>query len=118
MTSLDRFQLFFASPRLRRIFLAFAITLGSLRLLSMTISALGATAQSVPFTLCKESTTWTRPDASQQARIWNDARYSDHGAKAYEWNHDFLLVPTDSASIQYHMENEAGLWTEGVSSGK
>ena len=95
-------------PRVRLVWIA----LGLWRLTSLAVSAYPLPSQAVPFTICKESTTWTRPTASQQAKIWSDARYSDHGAKAYEWNHQFLLMPPDSTSIQYHAENEAGLWTE------
>ena len=87
------------------------IALGLWRLTSLAVSA-PLPSQTVPFTICKESTTWTRPTASQQAKIWSDARYSDHGVKAYEWTHQFLSVPPDSTSIQYHAGNEAGLWTE------
>jgi len=79
---------------------------------SISAGAHPLVSETVPFTICKESTTWTRPTARQQGKIWSDARYSAHGAKAYEWNHQFLLVPPDSASIQYHAGNEAGLWTE------
>jgi hypothetical protein len=93
------------------------IALGLWRLTSLAVSA-PLPSQAVPFTICKESTTWTRPTASQQAKIWSDARYSDHGAKAYEWTHQFLLVPPDSASIQYHARNEAGLWTEDTFSSR
>ena len=90
------------------------IALGFGRLFSLFISGFAATSQPVPFIVCKESATWTRPTAAQQAKIWNDPRYADHGANAYEWNHEFLFVPPDSASIQYHMANEAGLWTENT----
>jgi hypothetical protein len=90
------------------------IASGLVRLSFPFINTFAATSQSVPFIVCKESITWTRPTAAQQAKIWNDPRYSDDGANAYEWNHEFLLVPVDSASIQYHMGNEAGLWTENT----
>ena len=97
-------------PAVRLLLIAF----GFWRLTSLAIGASPLPSQSVRFTVCKESITWTRPTASQQAKIWNDARYSDHGANAYEWNHQFLLVPPDSTSIQYHAANEAGLWTENT----
>ena len=32
-------------------------------------------AESIPFEVCAESTTWTRPTPEVQAKIWNDARY-------------------------------------------
>ena len=99
---------FLFRPAVRLVLIALVLW----RLNSPAVNAYPLLSQAVPFTICKESTTWTRPAASQQAEIWSDARYSDHGAKAYEWNHQFLLVPPDSTSIQYHAGNEAGLWTE------
>jgi hypothetical protein len=113
MTIPARFRLFRA-VLFRPVVRALLIALGVWRLTVLALAALPSPAQTIPFTVCKESTTWTRPTANEQAKIWNDARYAEHGAKAYEWNHEFLFVPTDSASIQYHMENEAGLWTEGT----
>jgi hypothetical protein len=112
MTASARFRLFRIALLFRPAVRLLLIALGFWRLTSLAVSAYPLLSQSVPFTICKESTTWTRPTASQQAKIWSDARYSDHGAKAYEWNHQFLLVPPDSTSIQYHAGNEAGLWTE------
>ena len=108
MTAPARFRLFRIALLFRPAVRLFLIALGFWRLTSLAVSAYPLPSQSVPFTICKESTTWTRPTASQQAKIWNDARYSDYGAKAYEWNHQFLLVPPDSTSIQYHAGNEAG----------
>jgi hypothetical protein len=69
----------------------------------------------VPFTVCKQSTTWTRPTPEDQAKIWNDPRYARPGVQnSHEWTHEFLLVPPDSTSIQGEIEDEAGLWTEGT----
>ena len=68
----------------------------------------------VAFEVCSQSATWTRPSPQVQARIWNDARYAGSPkttTEAYEWTHDFIQVPADSASIQYHSSNTAGLWT-------
>jgi hypothetical protein len=114
MTAPARFQPFRVVSLFRSAVRLVLIGLGLWRLTSLAVGAYPVLSQAVPFTICKESTTWTRPTASQQAKIWTDARYSDHGAKAYEWNHQFLLVPPDSTSIQYHAENEAGLWTENT----
>ena len=112
MTGPARFQPFRVVSLFRSAVRLVLIALGLWRLTALAVGAYPVLSQAVPFTICKESTTWTRPTASQQAKIWTDARYSDHGAKAYEWNHQFLLVPPDSTSIQYHAANEAGLWTE------
>jgi hypothetical protein len=114
MTAPARFRLFRIALLFRPAVRLLLIALGFWRLTSLAVSAHSLPSQSVPFTICKQSTTWTRPTASQQAKIWNDARYSDRGAKAYEWNHQFLLVPPDSTSIQYHAGNEAGLWIENT----
>jgi hypothetical protein len=96
------------------LFCAASLVASGLLCTLVAANASAAPPQSIPFTVCKQSTTWTRPSADQQSKIWNDPRYSAHGAKAYEWSHNFLLVPPDSTSIQYHAENEAGLWTEGI----
>jgi hypothetical protein len=114
MTAPTRFRLLRVMLPIRPAARLLLIAFGFWRLASLAVSAHPLPSQSIPFTVCKESTTWTRPTASQQAKIWNDARYSDHGANAYEWNHQFLLVPPDSTSIQYHAANEAGLWTENT----
>jgi hypothetical protein len=114
MTTPARFRLLRIALLFRPACRLLLIALGFWRLTSLAVSAYPLPSQSVPFTICKESTTWTRPTASEQAKIWNDARYPDYGATAYEWNHQFLLVPPDSTSIQYHAGNEAGLWTENT----
>jgi hypothetical protein len=81
----------------------------------MTLSVSVRAAEEIPFTVCKESSTWTRPTANVQAKIWNDSRYAGLKPETlWEWNHDFIMVPSDSASIPYHMANTSGLWTEGV----
>lgn len=57
-------------------------------------------AESVPFVICQESRTWTRPAPHVQATIWKDPRYL--GLKPenfWEWTHNFIMVPTHSASI-------------------
>jgi hypothetical protein len=40
-------------------------------------------AESVPFDICAESTTWVRPSPQmQQTKIWNDPRYKDFARDA------------------------------------
>jgi hypothetical protein len=108
MTALARCWRFRIASLFRPAVRLVLIAVGLWRLTSLAVSAYPLLSQAIPFTICKESTTWTRATASLQAKIWSDARYSDHGAKAYEWNHQFLVVPSDSTSIQYHAGNEAG----------
>src|SRR5262249_44000724 len=69
-------------------------------------------AQSIPFEVCAESTTWVRPSPEVQAKIWNDGRYRDIGPNAFAWAHNFIMIDDpQSASIPYHLMNESGLWT-------
>src|SRR5213594_4463443 len=68
-------------------------------------------AESIPFEVCAESTTWTRPTPEVQAKIWNDNRYKGVAATAYDWTHDFIALVPDSASNHYHFMNMSGLWT-------
>src|SRR5207253_2012183 len=75
-------------------------------------------AESVPFEICAQSTTWVRPSPEVQAKIWNDGRYKDVAGNAYEWTHDFLVADPESASIPYHMENMSGLWTARTNPGE
>jgi hypothetical protein len=68
--------------------------------------------EAVPFDICAESTTWTRPSPEVQAKIWNDGRYIDLGPRAYAWTHDFIVIGDPlSASESYHLMNLSGLWT-------
>jgi hypothetical protein len=66
----------------------------------------------VPFFVCARSETWIRPSANVQSKIWNDPRYRDTGPKAYEWTHSFIPVEPDSASIQFSIMNQSGVWTD------
>ena len=75
-------------------------------------------AESIPFEVCAESTTWTRPSAEVQAKIWKDARYGNDARTAYDWTHDCLVSDPESASIPYHMENISGLWTARTNPGE
>jgi hypothetical protein len=69
-------------------------------------------AESIPFEVCAESTTWTRPSPEVQAKIWNDLRYKDVAGTAYAWTHNFIVIDDPmSASIPYHLMNTSGLWT-------
>ena len=70
-------------------------------------------AESVPFDVCAESTTWTRPSLQmQQTKIWNNPRYKGFGRDAYAWTHDFVVID-DSQSLKLIVTstNLAGLWT-------
>jgi hypothetical protein len=70
-------------------------------------------AQPIPFDICAESTTWTRPTPEVQAKIWNDGRYRDFGRTDYAWTHDFIVIDVpESASGHYHLRNLSGLWTD------
>jgi hypothetical protein len=81
-------------------------------LVSTLLVAKPLAAESIPFDICAESTTWTRPLPEVQAKIWKDARYKDAAGTAYAWIHDFIVIgEPESASIPYHMMNESGLWT-------
>ena len=71
-----------------------------------------AQSAAVPFDVCAQSVTWTRPTADVQAKMWNDGRYRDIRPEAYAWTHTFLWSEPDSASISYHQQNVSGLWTE------
>jgi hypothetical protein len=66
----------------------------------------------VPFDVCAQSDSWSRPSPGIQSKIWNDPRYREPGPRAYEWTHSFLSVEPDSASLAYGTNNLSGLWTE------
>jgi hypothetical protein len=77
-------------------------------------SEAGAQPIALPFVVCDRSDTWTRPAPEVQSKIWNDNRYKDPNHPphiAFEWTHDFVTTEPDSASLSYHSENLAGLWT-------
>lgn len=80
--------------------------------------AIGLVAQpsaqqmAVPFAVCVQSDTWTRPSPDVQSTIWSDSRYREPGATSYQWTHNFLSNEPDSASITYHNQNLSGIWTE------
>lgn len=71
-----------------------------------------AVAQSVPFDICGESTTWTRPSPEVQAKIWNDPRYKDFARDDYAWTHNFLVIlDPESTNASGYLRNLSGLWT-------
>jgi hypothetical protein len=119
------FRLFRSALILRRIILFALIAIGACRLGLMAAGALSAPQRApktysmgsinIPYTVCKESTMWTRPTPEQQAKVWNDSRYPGRSPRnTYAWTHEFLLVPADSTDMQGTAEDEAGLWTEGT----
>jgi hypothetical protein len=69
--------------------------------------------QAIPFDICAESTTWTRPSPDVQAKIWNKGQYEGFGRNADAWTHDFIFIDDPlSASGDYHLRNLSGLWTD------
>jgi len=69
-------------------------------------------AQPIPFDICAESTTWTRPTPEVQAKLWNDPRYSGLTRDSYEWTHNFLVIDEPlSARAALGFSNASGLWT-------
>src|SRR6266581_793668 len=79
-------------------------------LFSTLLFAVPVAAQTIPFEICAQSTTWVRPSPEVQAKIWNMGRYQGFAHDPYEWTHNFLIVP-NSASIAYDLRNLSGLWT-------
>src|SRR5689334_15919841 len=84
----------------------------SLFLTFVILTAAFAQQTTVTFDVCAESVGWTRPSPDVQARIWNDPRYKEVGAAAYEWTHNFVWSEPDSGSISYHSQDLSGLWTD------
>jgi len=72
-----------------------------------------ALAESVPFEVCTESSTWMRPSPELQAnKIWKDARYKGIGKDAYAWTHEFLVLDEFmNVSGILAVTNLSGLWT-------
>jgi len=69
-------------------------------------------AQSVPFEVCSESTTWTRPSPEVQSKVWNDPRYTGFARDAYVWSHHFLVVSDPESTNEFgYLSNLSGLWT-------
>lgn len=78
-----------------------------------TVSGIAVQGEQVPFEICGESTTWSRPsEEEQKAKWWDFGRYaggSDEVIK-YPWTHDFF-VAYGNASGEYDLINLSGLWT-------
>jgi len=69
-------------------------------------------AQSIPFDICAESTTWTRPAPEVQAKVWNDPRWKDIARDAYAWTHNFIFIDDPmSASVTGMYRDLSGMWT-------
>src|SRR5437867_3248306 len=88
----------------------------SLRALAMLVGTLLVArplmAETIPFDICAESTTWTRPTPEVQAKLWNDPRYSGLTRDSYEWTHNFLVIDEPlSARAALGFSNASGLWT-------
>ncbi len=89
------------------------MNIGAYRILLVTLLfARPLAAQPILFDICAESTTWTRPSAEVQAKIWNDPKFSGLSRNSYDWTHNFLVIeePT-SARVTYGYSNASGLWT-------
>ncbi|MBI2816010.1 MAG: hypothetical protein HYX72_03635 [Acidobacteria bacterium] len=74
-----------------------------------------AVTEKLPFKVCQTSATWTRPSVDVQSKKWwSFPRYgwtADKGKSSYEWNHDFFIVPRNSASLNFDLENLTGVWS-------
>jgi hypothetical protein len=85
---------------------AFSVLLATLALAKPLV------AETIPFDICAESTTWTRPSSEVQAKIWNQGRYSGSGPTDYHRTHNFIVLDDPlSASGFDHLHNLTGLWT-------
>jgi len=84
----------------------------ALAILAVTVLQPFQSPVTVPFDVCAQSEKWSRPSPAIQSKIWNDPRYPETGARAYEWTHSFLWSEPDSASLAYATSNLSGLWTE------
>lgn len=81
-------------------------------LLFITFLSQPLVAQIIPFDVCAQSNTWTRPTREVEAKIWNEGRYSGSGPTDYYWTHNFIVLDDPlSASGFDHLHNLTGLWT-------
>ena len=81
-------------------------------LVCMLLVAKPLLAETIPFEVCAESTTWTRLTSEVQATIWNDPQYSGLTRNSYDWTHDFLVIDEPlSARVALGYRNASGLWT-------
>jgi len=78
-----------------------------------TVANVMVQGEQVPFEICGESATWTRPtEGEQKAKWWDTGRYAGGDDKVikYPWTHDFF-VAYGNASGEYDLINLSGLWT-------
>ena len=78
-----------------------------------TVANVMVQGEQVPFEICGESATWTRPtEGEQKAKWWDTGRYAGGDDKVikYPWTHDFF-VAYGNASGEYDIINLSGLWT-------
>jgi hypothetical protein len=81
-------------------------------ILLFLVMAQPAWSQRIPFEVCAESSTWTRPSPDVQAKIWNDLRYRGFARDAYAWTHDFISIDDpQSTSVTGMLRKLSGLWT-------
>jgi hypothetical protein len=86
--------------------------MSALTALLMLLFASPLVAETIPFDICDESTTWVRPSPQVQAKIWNMSRYRGFNHDAYG-TEDFTIVDDPlSGSGFYDRMNLSGLWTE------
>ena len=67
----------------------------------------------VPFEICGESVSWSRPsEPEQKAQWWDNPRYAGVQADViqYPWTHHYF-VSYGNASLDYDLLNLSGLWT-------
>jgi hypothetical protein len=78
-----------------------------------TVANIMVQGEQVPFEICGESVTWTRPtDGEQKVKWWDNGRYAGDNDEVikYLWTHDFF-VAYGHASSEYDLTNLSGLWT-------
>jgi hypothetical protein len=71
-------------------------------------------AVNVPFKVCEESLSWTRPSEETQAKLWTSNRTGmrvEHGKMLREWTHYFFLDSNGSADLDGETMDLSGMWT-------
>ena len=87
---------------------SFAVLILATLFLSQAVFA----AETIPFDICAESTTWVRPSPGVQAKVWNDPRYRAFGRTDYAWTHNFLVILDPESTNEFgYLSNLSGLWT-------
>lgn len=79
-------------------------------LLALLFVQTASARKKVPFQVCEQSETWTRPSEEVQAEMWNDPRYWGFGSQSEQWTRNFF-VDYGGVSPGYHMKNLTGMWT-------